>query len=278
MGTTKLRANQIFGISTNYAPVLNNVLPVSSLPSTGTSVRLLGAYFNPNTTVLISGQTVNTVSFISDNELLVGLTTGNVEGTFAITINNGNSSVFTNRFIVSFGDVKVPTNNDWVITSGQVNTAINGEFKLAVKDSPAVGYLNTADFIIPDGVDFELRFNFLTSPIEANPDQGYTPNQGVTLINSSNADVYGFFVWDYPYANSNPALAQYIWREGTTIKGDLKNVALESVCSIKRVGAQTYYIVDGIIRYTSAFVSSGDLKIKAYISELSIINLKLIYI
>ncbi|MFV8392736.1 hypothetical protein [Flavobacterium sp. LB2P6] len=105
---------KMYTIATAPAPYLEVLVPDSTLPSTTTNFTLKGAFFTPTMTVAIAGQTINYITFKSDNLVLVNVTTGATEGMFSVTLNNGIQAVFDNALLIVLGTVYSPTNSEWV--------------------------------------------------------------------------------------------------------------------------------------------------------------------
>jgi len=53
MGITKVRANQIFGISGYPAPYISEITPASIQPSETAIITIKGAFFTPTMTVYL---------------------------------------------------------------------------------------------------------------------------------------------------------------------------------------------------------------------------------
>lgn len=66
------------------------------LNSTATQdINLTGYYFSPVTTVTMEGQTVNSITFIDDRNLVVNVTVGAPLGDYDVTVDNGNDVTYT---------------------------------------------------------------------------------------------------------------------------------------------------------------------------------------
>lgn len=103
------------------APFLEILIPDSTLPSTTTNFVLKGAFFTPTMTVVIAGQTINYITFVSDNQVKVNVTTGAAEGSYAVTLNNGISATFNNALLIVLGTVYSPEATDWINISEPIN-------------------------------------------------------------------------------------------------------------------------------------------------------------
>ena len=94
-------------------PYLEELIPDSYLPATTGNIILKGSFFTPNMTISLEGQTVNYKTFISDNEYHLNVTTGNTEGNFDVTLNNGISQTFPDALLIVLGTVFTPVESDW---------------------------------------------------------------------------------------------------------------------------------------------------------------------
>ena len=105
--------------SSSPAPFLDpNTYRVNQ--NTTSDITITGSFFTPTTTVTIAGQTVNSVTFISDNELLVNVTSNATDGFYDVIVNNGISTTATGIF-----EVKLSTWLD-LRAGGDVFTDGNG--------------------------------------------------------------------------------------------------------------------------------------------------------
>jgi len=98
------------------APYLTEILPNNFLPNTTGNIVLKGSFFTPTMTVVIQGQTINYLTFKSDNEVHVNVTSGSEEGSFGITLNNGLSTTFENVLLIVLGTVFKPLTSEWTLT------------------------------------------------------------------------------------------------------------------------------------------------------------------
>jgi hypothetical protein len=104
---------KLYTIATAPAPYLDVLIPDSYLPNNTGNFILKGSFFTPTMTVAIVGQTVNYVTFISDNEVRANVTTGAAEGSFSITLDNGISRNFPNALLIVLGTVYQPITSEW---------------------------------------------------------------------------------------------------------------------------------------------------------------------
>ncbi len=106
---------KLYSMATMPAPYMEVLIPDSTLPSVTTDFTIKGSFFTPTMTVSIVGQTVNYVTFISDNEVRVNVTTGAAQGSFAVTLNNGLSVTYAAALVIVLGTVYSPVDANWTI-------------------------------------------------------------------------------------------------------------------------------------------------------------------
>lgn len=158
---TQVRANQIFGINGLPKPFIYNIFPVSAVPNSSASITIKGAYFTPDMEVLIQNQIVNSVNFISSNEIIVGINTSATEEQVNIILNNGNSYMLENAITISVGTVTVPTFQDYYNISGNINIQTQGEAKPININSG--GSAEFFDF--PLNGNYALEWKWFNSPL-----------------------------------------------------------------------------------------------------------------
>ncbi len=229
------------------APYLDELIPESFQPNATANFRLLGAYFTRNMVVTFGGGAViNFMTFKSDNEVLVNVTTGSEEGSFSVTLDNGTSATFNEVLIITYGEVSIPGPNDFNLLVGAADLSEPGEVKIASDQ----GMGKVQFFNVPAGQDFQLRFKAKRSPISSSTytdanDQvsiiedgqeryrlryAYAPailfpSQASTGINL----VQQIPVGNYPYNGAVNLDAQnefYYERIGTTMYVKMKNVVV----------------------------------------------------
>lgn len=146
---------KLYTIATSPPPYMEVLIPESTLPSTTTNFTIKGAFFTPSMTVSIVGQTINYLTFLSDNLIKVNVTTGAVEGNFAVTLNNGLSSTYPSALLIVLGDVYIPKTSEWISLTGTPNVETDGEFHLSTYASPCSAVWNkTIDGTKKIGIEF----------------------------------------------------------------------------------------------------------------------------
>jgi len=196
---------KMYTIATAPAPYMDVLIPDSVLPSTTTNFTIKGAFFTPTMTVAITGQTINYLTFISDKQIKVNVTTGAAEGYFNVTLDNGISRTFNGALSVVLGTIYKPTQANWIIESGIPDLSTEGEAHLSTYNSLAQAvWTKTFDYTR----NFSVRFKLKPSPFgnpggnPATPDieligatdglwkyyLGIDPGNGYLVINTANGD------------------------------------------------------------------------------------------
>ncbi|MEA9414394.1 hypothetical protein [Flavobacterium sp. PL02] len=186
---------KMYTIATAPAPFLEELIPDSHLPNATGNFILKGSFFTPTMTVVVQGQTLNYITFISDNELHVNLTTGFAEGMFDVTLDNGISKTFPKVLLIVLGTIYVPTPSDWVNIIQPIDFM---DGSLLVK---TIGAAGKAEYIKELDTSKKIRFNFTPtlSPFDPTPLRGSgTPNTFEIYDTQGN-----LLFWCYNYNNEN---------------------------------------------------------------------------
>lgn len=206
MTTTKPRASQIRGLASQQAPFLADLIPDSNLPNTTSNYVLKGAFFTPDMTVSVEGQTVDIFNFISDNEIRIVVTHGAAEGQFDVTLNNGKESVFQNALLIVNGDVFIPQPNEWNVLSGNPTLDQPGAVQV-----PNLTSYHQAEWqtIIDKDDEFSFYWNFRRPDfvVDTYRSGGYP---GIKIIDSVTDDVL------YEIQNDRNYLAR-LFENGTAV-------------------------------------------------------------
>lgn len=138
-------------------PSLQSLLPTSLLPSNTQQLTINGSFFTPETIVSIENQTVNSIEFVNQGQLILSVTTSSVEEEVDITISNGTSVVFSGVLPINLGVVFIPTEANWSNIVGDLNVTETGNAKIITLGAPASGtwgqeFDYTKDFIVKFGV------------------------------------------------------------------------------------------------------------------------------
>lgn len=153
---------KMYTIALAPAPYLDMSYANSYLPNTTSNIILKGSFFTPTMTVEIQGQTVNYITFKSDNEIHVNVTTGSLEGNFNITLNNGISQTFANALNIVLGTVYSPIESEWENITGAIDLSEKGSVRIATMNSVGKArWKREIDYT----KNFSIRFNINKSPL-----------------------------------------------------------------------------------------------------------------
>ena len=270
---------KLYTIATAPAPYMEVLIPESTLPSTTTNFTIKGAFFTPTMTVSIAGQTVNYLTFVSDNLIKVNVTTGAAEGMFAVTLNNGLSSTYSNALLIVVGTVYTPTSSEWtnLISTPDVST----EGRISNLNSSTI---QGADWkTIPAGQNFRIMMTAqrsgFTSAYDPITFQGNLQLIGVAdgLLKLNSA----FRCWALNQSNGgNARTKMYSPNEdsgdatATIAYGD----PFGKTITVERIGTTIKHYVNGTLIKTFTGVINVDVKIRFKIQNQDISNIKYITI
>ncbi|MEN2416401.1 hypothetical protein [Flavobacterium mesophilum] len=279
---------KMYFISTSPAPFLQELQPDAYLPSTTVNIILKGAFFTPTMTVAITGQTVNYITFISDNEVHVNVSIGNTEGSFPITLNNGLSATFNNKILVILGDPYVPIQTDYIGLTTDINGTQSGNlYTLNYLKNTAVAIeldRNNPKLSIPYNQNFSIRFNVTCPQENGTKSIDYQPKTVVGVYrktdnsqliaiapHATSYDEYNFFFNDsqvaWQAAGStgvvDNTLSSYKYRWGHTYE-------------IRRVGTVVEYRIDNVVKHTINTTIAEDMYVKITMMPFHVTNIKVI--
>lgn len=266
----------LYSIAIAPAPYLDIIIPDSTLPSTTGNFILKGAFFTPTMTVAIVGQVVNYITFKSDNEVHVNVTTSAAEGLFAVTLDNGISATFANALLIVLGVINTPITAEWTLTE-PINVEDN---HVQVQTYKSVGYAKWSK-IIDITIDWEISFRLKKTPFSNGSYNAGGSAPGIILRKISNNGIqvhYGFY--------TTTSAANY-W--GTTEIGNLAYSYLFGggfvpdtylgnghVFSIRYIDGISYIYLNGVLKRTYALPFTENMFLEAKISEFDIFDIKYI--
>lgn len=170
------------------APFLRDVSPISILPNSTQNLTFEGAFFTPDMTLIIVGQTVNYITFITDNLIKVNVTTGSAQGNFDVILNNGRVATFTDAILIVLGTVYNSIESEWV-NKTNIDVSEIGSAK-CIADNLIASAKWTR--IIDVNKNFSIRFNLPLSPMSnSNIDSFISFNDIVTGENKFYFEDYG---------------------------------------------------------------------------------------
>jgi hypothetical protein len=245
LGTDTNGNLKMYTITTFPPPYLYDLIPDSYLPSNTGNFVLKGAFFTPTMTVVIQGQTVNSITFINDNEVRVNVTTGAAEGTFDITLNNGLQTVISKRFLVVLGTIYIPTPADWINKTGNVDVSEGVNVRSTVANTS--GFAEYA-VLAKYSKNYRVYFDFVQSSLTT----GVSTRQSYIRLQDNVTGVY--------LSVNNWAITQTSLYQNSTLVGNYTSgwtgMYFEKINS-------TVYLKNsaGIIILTFANVLSNDMRI-----------------
>lgn len=165
---------KLYSIAIAPAPFIKELIPDSYYPSTTGNIRILGDFFTPQmcdrvanpTAIIMNGvTTIHYATFINSQEILVNVTTGAVEGSFSVTLNNGLSTTKTNALLLVLGTVYTPEFADWI------NVVEPIDFDSGSLIVQTIGSMGQAEFSKRLDTTKNFRFYILPtlSPFDAAP-------------------------------------------------------------------------------------------------------------
>lgn len=228
-------------IPTQYAPYFESLVPDSNLPSTDFQIILNGAYFTPTMTVAIDGQTINSMKFISDNQVILYITSGAAEGNFSITLDNGISVTYPNALSIVLGTVTEPKASEWINQTGQINISTGKDAQLVKKD-----VLGTAQWnkILDITKNWYLRWNWQRSPLDSagtGRDNYIRLIDVVTATSILNIRSYNdgnFYIYDTDGLVVKAFVPSYSW--------DNQNIIID----FRWINGAGYLYFDNVLQYT----------------------------
>lgn len=267
-------------------PYLEELIPDSYLPETTGNFRIVGSFFTPTTTVAIEGQTLNYLTFISDNEMLANITTGATEGVFDLIIDNGISVTFPDALLIVLGEVYKPkfSEGDWIDINEPVDLETDGELKVELYDSVGSATLNPANISIQPTIDFRFVFNIESTPFEGLPSVAFT-----TLVTfyrvSDDVPVYQFlFYLSGGLIGGSPnhyGAIQMKEDEGLTVtnNNDISGISPKNwnrTVRLQRVsGVMALYIGTTLLR-TFDYIETAEMYVKFETEKVDFLNIKYI--
>ena len=269
---------KLYTIATAPAPYLLDIIPDSYAPSNTGNFIIKGAFFTPTMTVSIQGQTINYLTFISDNEVRANVTTGAAEGAYDVTLNNGLQTIVSKRFLVILGTVYSPGAADWINKSGSINAVDKSVYTTTYNGFGSVQWNKLFDYT----KNFEVRITLNKTPL------GVTSGYQVPilqLLNASNLSeklqinkthptnyvefrsfqqgIGGYGTLNTVYNSGGSVAAWDIGVEGVEIK-------------IKWQGGVLYSYWNGVLRQTYTVTLTENVYLKLSVQSSDITNVKYI--
>ena len=262
LGTDANGNLKMYTIATAPAPYLNELVPDSYLPSNTGNFILKGSFFTPTMTIVLQGQTINTKTFISDNEIRLGVTTGATEGNFSITLDNGISVTFPNAILIILGTVIKPTLASWTGKTGSIllqNEGVDLEIAYATGSAIWNQELDVTK-------NFEIRYTPRESPLVpalmqggANGTNGSVPNYNMIEIRSV---LDNSLLWRIRnFANRYGMLFQGNGVDTYALFGT-PSVTMDKEVKIRYIAGIWYFYFNGVLQISSSYAGSLTSNIK----------------
>lgn len=270
---------------TNYpSPFLEEVLS-SILPNTTGNLTMKGSFFTPNMSASITGQTVNYITFINDNLIKINITTGSLEGTFAITLNNGGSATFNNAVLVFWGTVLRPVTSDWINLIQPIDVSETGSLKVLQYSILGSAVLNKNKISIKSSINFRFVFNFENTPFEQYPSVADFSTKITFYRVNDNVPVYSFELY-LAGGSFNGLPNQYgalQIRSGenltTLIQRDISNNSIKTwnqEIRLQRVGGVVSLFRGGSLMLVFAYIENTEMYVKFETKKVDFLNIKYI--
>lgn len=263
-------------------PSLQNLVPTSLLPSNTASLTINGSFFTPETIVSIENQTVNSVEFVNQGQLILSVTTSAVEEEVDITISNGTTVIFSGILPINLGVVFIPSEVNWEAPTGTVfDLAQNGSPKLTVFNSyhgnrweQEIDY--TKDFI----VQFYLKSSTLGSPRNKNEYQ--ISNLKLSKV-SDDSQVIAFNVIDETFGHVLQFYTRSIndgWASNSFYSGEtpVNNFWSNNTdkFEFRFISGAMYFYMNNVLKRTFSDVLTENMKLSLYLKSFDIANIKYI--
>jgi hypothetical protein len=266
---------KMYTIATAPAPYLEVLVPDSTLPSTTTNFILKGAFFTPTMTVAIAGQTINYITFVSDNLVKVNVTTGATEGSYAVTLNNGIQAVFPNALLIVLGTVYSPLALDF--TSVVNMKPIDGGLNILAFNSLGSAKWNKT---FNSSINWEFRFQTGISPLATQGiNYGFETRHVLFKRVSDNVNICNFT--SRYYAPDNAGLTYFTPTNG--FAGDLiiantKPLYEADVIRLKHVASThtVYVYVNNTLKFTYLNLINENMYVEVSSPYFNIFNIKYI--
>jgi hypothetical protein len=251
-------------------PFLLVVIPDSTFPSSTGNFKLRGSFFTPTMTVVITGQTINYITFISDNEVDVNVTTGAAEGTFAVTLDNGISATFNNALLIVLGDAYNSLPSEIINVVGSMDKSQEGKILTTI-----YGETSSADWVrqFDKTKNLRIEFSFKYSPLGQNT--SFNIVSDVLTFTDLVGDFYKLQILITRTTDNPPRRYLKVYKNTTQIYE--LNFFYEYVVSMRWDGALWSVYVDNVFKYNFlSDVLQNAISVKVSVNRLDVIGLKYI--
>jgi hypothetical protein len=280
---------KLYSMAVSPAPYINELVPDSYLPSTTGNIRIHGDFFTPamcdrvsNPTAIVIGgvTTIHYATFVSSQELLINVTTGNVEGSFPCTLNNGLSTTKANALLISYGNVFSPIETDFLVSQGAPDISIKGEIHLTIFQSGVKLRIKETIFKTVPNKNYKIIWNWKVSPLGSTTSVGGydTETQYVGLSRvSDGASIYRVGMGAYNGGTMWSAFNDYL---GAGLQGYNSDIASEvaSNWAFQRTNGIWVLLRDGLPFKTISYQENGEMYVVFGTRSLDLVNIKIVTI
>jgi hypothetical protein len=280
LSTDALGNLKMYTIATAPAPYMEVLIPDSSLPSITTNFTIKGAFFTPTMTVSIVGQTINYITFVSDNLIKVNVTTGATVGSYAVTLNNGLSATFPNALLLVIGTIYTPISTSWENITGTLDVTDPGTFKITLRDATVSANIKASFLTLPalSLGNFTCSFSFKQSPFELTPNDNSTVQRFELVDKTTLTPIYSarYFANGSGFGFETLQMYQNGVLFGTSSNGVTLSIIDGYNYSFKRISDIMYFYRDSVLMNTFSYQHSGEMLLKCVAKEVDFRNIKLI--
>jgi hypothetical protein len=212
---------KLYSQGTFPKPYLVYLVPDTTLPNATAFFTLKGAFFTQTMTVVFTGQTVNFITFISDSEVRVNVTTGAALGMFSVILNNGAEAIYNNAFTITLGTIYIAQPAEWINKVG-VDTDTAGEVKMTT-----FGIATNAEWnrVLDYTKNWILRWNVTKSPLGVYPNGIYWSEFIKVMTADGTKAVISHQVYNHGSGNKSHQVASFNdgWRGGSNFGLELSD-------------------------------------------------------
>ncbi|MBP4136959.1 IPT/TIG domain-containing protein [Flavobacterium geliluteum] len=264
---------KLYTIATFPAPFLSESTPDTILPSTTTNFTLKGAFFTPTMTVSIAGQTVNYITFVSDNLIKVNITTSATEGSYTMTLNNGSSATYPNALLIVLGRVYQPTESEWTGLVASPNVSEIGSMK-----STAVSVLQSGIWkTIPPNIDFRIQLSGEDSPLfNSNHDSQDFGGNLRLLKASDNSYLWIIAIRKAAGTGNQIRVKNYLGGDNGDNNGAAQGLANGKIITLERKSGFWKLYVNFVLTYSFTETINEEMYIQCLVKNQELKNIKYI--
>jgi hypothetical protein len=278
---------KLYTMATMPAPYIDELIPDSYLPNATGNIRILGSYFTPtmcdrinnaNAIILNGVSTIHYAVFVSNNEILINVTTGSVEGIFSCTLNNGLSTTKNNALLIVLGTVHKINESDFTSVSPFIDIEDGVVTFNTFGDGGSIKAFS--GYKIPANKNFRLTFQFIQSKLGYNTwDRGMY----ISLLKSVDSTLQWQSKFHYgQYSSLEKQDSVSGFGQYDTINGFMSLPALgttspSGIVTMERVaGVMKWLAPGGSVSGTSTSTYNGELVLSCGLINAELIDFKYI--